>query len=256
MIISNAVHALWSLKPFRLPYWLILEQRRWPVYIPSSYGVVKCNFRYIPTVIGLINEIHINDVYCRGPLKPIREDVIIDIGAFIGLYTLRVANFVSKVIALEPHPESYRLLMENLKINKVSNAMAFPYAIWNREGKVKLFLSPEGKDSHSLVIPRTSNYIKVNALTLDRLCNLLKLNPTIIKMDIEGAEYEALKGAESLINRGETKFAIATYHFRGEYEKVKRLFPNNYVTIKLEGGKYLYAIPKSFFRNEEKSIFS
>jgi len=70
-------------------------------------------------------------------------DVFLDVGAHIGKYTILAAKRVGSeglVIAVEPHPENYRTLIENIKLNSLNNVIALNIAAWKEEGILKLFI--------------------------------------------------------------------------------------------------------------------
>lgn len=67
-----------------------------------------------------------------------KGDVFIDVGAHIGKYTILVAKIVGKeglVIAIEPNPENYETLLENIKLNNLKNVIAVNIAAWNKKQK-------------------------------------------------------------------------------------------------------------------------
>ncbi|MGQ9463520.1 MAG: FkbM family methyltransferase [Candidatus Fervidibacter sp.] len=130
-------------------------------------------------------------------------DTVLDIGANIGYYTLLLAHLVGedgKVIAVEPHPNNFRLLRLNLRLNRVTNVHLVEAAISDTCEQVTLFES-EGSNWHSLhPTDRTSGHgLTVKALTLDVLAQQVPRPIRLIRMDIEGWETRALKsGAKTL----------------------------------------------------------
>ena len=78
-------------------------------------------------------------------LKPIENDVFIDVGAHIGKYTLRVAKLVGaggKVIAIEPDPDNFKALLVGVKMNNLSNVIALNVAAYERECRLPLYVAP------------------------------------------------------------------------------------------------------------------
>ena len=80
-------------------------------------------------------------------IKPKSDEVIVDVGANVGYYTLRLAPFVSKgkIISIEADPESCQMLKTNIKLNALSNVEIHNFAIMDRIGEVTLYQS----DTHS-----------------------------------------------------------------------------------------------------------
>ena len=73
-------------------------------------------------------------------MKNVRKnDVFLDVGAHIGIYTVKLARKVSKVIALEPEPKNYSFLRRNIFINGVNNkVIALPIAASDNDGYADL----------------------------------------------------------------------------------------------------------------------
>ena len=136
--------------------------------------------------------------------NPKLGDTVVDVGAHIGLYSLIAAKRVGssgKVIAIEPDPENCKLLRGNVEINKLTNVSILELAAFSSTSKLKLYLP--GKERgftklSTLMANRavTENFLEIDATTLD--CLLVTQGITEvnwIKIDVEGAELEVLKGA-------------------------------------------------------------
>jgi len=135
--------------------------------------------------------------------SPKKGDTVIDIGANVGAFTVRAAKLVGDkgmVIAIEPEPRNLVLLQQNIKQNNLNNVKIVKKAIWDKPTKIRLYLS-EFSGGHSIKENATAkNYIEVEADCLDNIISELELNHIdFIKLDVEGAELEALKGAEKTL---------------------------------------------------------
>ena len=139
-------------------------------------------------------------------------DIVVDVGAHIGKYTIIASKRVGengKVIAIEAHPGNYEMLNRNIKLNGLTNVTTLNYAVYSKESKIKLFL-PGGKSNHTiyntLISSRATNeekFVEVNANTLDGLLLQGGINHAEvnwIKIDVEGAEFEVLKGAHDIMS--------------------------------------------------------
>lgn len=71
------------------------------------------------------------------------SDVVIDVGAHVGLFTLKVARMARRglIIALEPHPFTFSLLKLNLKMNSIMNVVPLNLALSDYNGLGKLYVS-------------------------------------------------------------------------------------------------------------------
>ena len=82
-----------------------------------------------------------------------KGDVVLDIGANIGYYTLIFARLVGeegKVFAFEPDPENFALLKKNVEINGYHNVVLVQKAISNKTGKIRLFKFDDFKAGHRI----------------------------------------------------------------------------------------------------------
>ena len=139
-------------------------------------------------------------------LKFIRKnDICIDAGANQGIYTIpfaKIAGKKGKVIAIEPMKYAQEILKSNSRINNLKNIKIIDGVISNENKKVILDLT-NGVGSASITREfGKKNVLKVVSTTIDDLVknyDLKKVN--FIKMDIEGCEFLALKGAKKTLKK-------------------------------------------------------
>jgi FkbM family methyltransferase len=130
-------------------------------------------------------------------------DVVIDVGANIGYYTLLFAQLVGIegwVFAFEPEPDNFTILQQNIQLNQYHNISLVQKALSAENKTTKLFLCNENKGMHRLY-PSVccAENINVNSVRLDDELPSWVQHVNFIKMDIEGAEYLALLGMQDLI---------------------------------------------------------
>ena len=140
------------------------------------------------------------------------NETFVDVGANVGSYSLKIAqdykNKGVNVIAIEAHPENYKALCRNIEINGFKNLKAINKAASDHKGIVTMyerFLVGGNRlqsDCYSLcnTFIHETNVVRDDGKTLqvesDTLDNILAMDrPSVMKMDIEGAEVLALKGA-------------------------------------------------------------
>jgi FkbM family methyltransferase len=134
-----------------------------------------------------------------------RGDVAIDIGAHIGYFSSLFSRLVGssgKVIAFEPCPENFPVLVHNLSHKRSSNVHPVQVAVSDQTGHSLLYISP-GHSNHSLIPGYTSNEgaVQVDSVTLDQYLIDAKIDHIdLIKIDAEGAEPKILKGMKGLIS--------------------------------------------------------
>lgn len=140
--------------------------------------------------------------------KPVQGDVVIDIGAHIGAYTLKASELVGaegKVISIEPDPRNFEILEKNIQLNKLANVIALPYVISDIDGATDLYLTADPLFSSvyaSRIRGDLTDKISVKSMRFDTLMRNLRLDRiNWIKVDIEGAEMRFLIAASKILER-------------------------------------------------------
>jgi FkbM family methyltransferase len=139
-------------------------------------------------------------------------DTVFDIGAYVGIYTLRNAKRVRDnglVYAFEPNPSAFARLANNVKINGLTNVQCIPLALGDRAGDQSLYTSTEFEPSSTLFAPHLKNWadsiaeISVQMDTLDHFIaqhGIRRID--VAKIDVEGAEVTVLRGATNALSTG------------------------------------------------------
>jgi FkbM family methyltransferase len=154
------------------------------------------------------------------PMVHVRQgDVVLDCGAHIGGFT-RVAllDGARLVVAIEPERANLAAFRRNFQRElQTGQVRLVEKGVWDTAGKIALHLSSVG-DSHSAVIPQDQGKDEtIDVISLDALVETLKLpRVDFIKMDIEGAELKALRGARKVLARDHPRLAISSYHQKGD----------------------------------------
>lgn len=158
-------------------------------------------------------ELSLNGVYEPTETKLIMAtvkpgQVVLDIGAHIGYYTLILSDIVGKdgwVFAFEPDKKNFEILKKNVEINGCKNVTLVNAAVTSRTGKITLY-DGGGKSSNPTIgdngNPGTT---EVDCVSLDSYFQFLPHVIDFIKMDIEGAEVYALAGMTNLLMRKNNK---------------------------------------------------
>ncbi len=202
-------------------------------------------------VATLSHEPEIREIF---NLKP--GDVVMDVGAHIGSYTVRAARMVGReglVISLEPDPENFRLLMLNIKLNNINNVIVLPYAVSDKNGKIILHRSLE-PGWHSIVrVPdRHIGDVEVHCTTLDTIVNRLGLRKIDwLKIDVEGAEVSVLRGARRALGLAENIIIEVWYE---NLDKVLSILRKEGYAMKiLRRGRYCVYIYAKKCKKENRS---
>jgi FkbM family methyltransferase len=161
-----------------------------------------------------INKVHEESttaLFC----KIVKEgDVVVDLGANIGYFTLLAAKLVGKkgkVYAFEPEPRNYQYLIRNIQLNGYDNVVALQRAVADKPSTVKLFICPYDTGHHTIqkydgieayrpdFVDKKKEFVEVEQVCLDDFLRGITTKINVIKMDVEGAEMLALAGMEQLI---------------------------------------------------------
>ncbi len=135
----------------------------------------------------------------------------INCGAYTGDTIERLKALHGKVEAVacfEPDPDNFKILINYLRLNRntiADSVIALPCGVFRNEIQLKF---ASGNRSNSMISEEGDIFIQ--CVSLDHV--LQSFNPTFISMDIEGAEMEALKGAEKTIVDSKPDLAICVYH--------------------------------------------
>ncbi len=137
---------------------------------------------------------------------PLRDDaVILDIGANLGWYSMLLARRSPhfRIHAFEPEPRNLALLRQNLQQNAITNVTVHAVAVAERNGTMQLFPYHEkNMGRHSLVPQSGCAPIDVQTVVIDELLEAQRIPPDavdFVKIDVEGYELPALRGAAKLL---------------------------------------------------------
>ncbi len=137
-------------------------------------------------------------------LKP--NSIFYDIGANSGYYSLVASRRCSAVYAFEPMPRNIQRFKENIRLNRRHNVTLLELAIANCSSTTQFRY---GSNTENGRLDRNGE-ITVIAATLDELVPSIPY-PDIVKIDIEGAEFQALCGATSILEKARPIFFLATH---------------------------------------------
>ena len=203
---------------------------------------------------GVERSIYYTGTYEKGTLYILKNilkegDVFVDVGANIGLMSILASQVVSnsgKVFAFEPNPNTLEILKKNIELNEVSNIEASSYAIGSKIESSKIYDRwNANRGSASLIKPdyETTSY-DINVIRLTDYFETRGEKITAIKLDIEGYELEALKGALEILKKMSPMLIIECSDVRENLGGADKnalfdfiLNANDYNIYKLKGSK-------------------
>jgi len=135
-------------------------------------------------------------------------DVVFDVGANIGVHTLVLSHLVGEtglVVAVEPCPPIVDKIRSVLDLNDIKNVKLLPYALSDKNATVELFWRSDDTNEGQATFwanGATNTKAVVKTQTLDEIVRQNSINHVnLIKLDIQGAEFQALQGASDTIRQ-------------------------------------------------------
>ncbi|MEO8768534.1 MAG: FkbM family methyltransferase [Ferruginibacter sp.] len=180
------------------------------------------NYDYI---LGTYEDPEALKIFCSW----LKEDTVLyDLGANIGYYALMANQYIKTgvIYSFEPMPGNIRVFNKHLELNrkfiKNDNIKLMPFAISDADKKVS-FSENKGTMEGNTYIEKSSVYtgaqdtFSVQSYSVDSLLQQGYRKPGIIKIDVEGAEYDVLVGAKNTLEKYHPKILLATHdtHLEG-----------------------------------------
>ncbi len=188
---------------------------------------------------GLFGEYLVHEPRVMKEMRKIRGDLFVDVGANRGSYALGLRRHFKRVVACEPNPQ----FVAELKKHSKRNIEILPVAISDKDGKATLFFddTPGRCDgSADTILPvfeynpsskgvkrvtfQGKNGIPVETRSLDSLFH----GPIdLVKIDVEGAEFLVLHGAQRLLREGSIGHVMVELHNSEKQSDLVRLFASH-----------------------------
>jgi FkbM family methyltransferase len=144
--------------------------------------------------------------------------IFVDVGAHAGRWTLPMARFFRRVVAIEPNLDAYRVLTGNVKKAGLVNVYAFNIGLSSEDG-VKTLSELDGIPSRSTLYPEFSRWpvtkqTRVHMVRLDSWLSSSVGKISFIKIDVEGSEVEVLKGAQETLKKWRPRICVEAHSDR------------------------------------------
>jgi FkbM family methyltransferase len=197
----------------------------------TIYALFKTQYCYL----GVISKLF--------PGNP-RFDAVIDVGANIGDFALSMADRARQVVAIEPAVQNFRVLVRNLRLNRVSNVVAYKLAVHDRKARVIL----QGASSDMRIVSEGGGEV-VHAESLDSLLQRLGIDRVdILKIDTQGHEKEVLAGLRQALAAKRIRLQIVEVHAK------RGVDPRDIISLMQSYGyrlahvdPYLFSQPQLYF---------
>jgi len=206
-------------------YHLMLDGRHKRLRIPLRTFTLPNGMRMLVTddvaeafVINFDENFIFKENWLLKNYRPPKGGVVVDVGAFCGLYTVTAAKLVGpkgRVYAVEPAPATFKLLQMNISLNGLKNIVPIERAVADFNGFSNLYI-PHLHSSSSFYSNHLGGFeqvSKVRVTTLDDIIRDYKiLHVDLMKVDIEGVELAALKGASDALGKGIVEKVVVELH--------------------------------------------
>ncbi|MHC5058884.1 MAG: FkbM family methyltransferase [Planctomycetota bacterium] len=201
-----------------------------------KYNLIESHLDHAPmrvTSRGHIWEKKIYNIYSKLLNK---DDIVIDIGAYIGTHTIPMSKFSKKVYAFEANPDIFCCLKKNVECNSIENININNCLISDSKKQLDFYKRLDGTS-------RVSNKsVKGECLSLesDSLDNIIGTDEKIklIKIDVEGHEFNVLEGCKKIIELHRPIIIIEV--FKNKKKQLEEYVTNNnYNMTWLKGDDYL-----------------
>lgn len=204
--------------------------------------------------------------------EPDSADIVFDLGACEGFFTLALQGKVEKVYAFEAFPVLCDMLSstftEDIARDKVE---VCNYAVGNREGTVDFFVL-DSLNASTAEAPKAQEdsvieQCAVPAITLDKFVEDHAIKKvSMIKMDVEGAEYSVLEGARKVLRELKPDLLVSAYHYPRDYDRLTKFLVDAGYSIRKsplvmtdQGGQkrpwYRYALIYATVENNGDCVF-
>lgn len=163
----------------------------------AKYSIRKSSLAEKITDLAIFSEIFLNDSYkvCRIRSK----DIVVDIGAHIGAFSIYASKKSKKVLSYEPFPSTFDSLKKNLSLNGCRNVKIKNMAVGAKEGYSWIYMNKLNSAENSMYRKSRIKH-KVKVTTLAQVLNGIK-RCDVLKIDCEGAEYEIILSSKDALKK-------------------------------------------------------
>ena len=138
-----------------------------------------------------------------------KDDVVLDVGTYIGLHTIELSKLAKKVISFEPQPLVSACVKKTLNAMEIKNVDHYHMALGNETGWTHIHTNGDGDASIRGI--RDAKFTQSFKCKIDKLDNIVKEKVKLIKIDVEGSEFQVLAGAIGLIEEHKPIIIIETF---------------------------------------------
>jgi FkbM family methyltransferase len=143
------------------------------------------------------------------------EDVVLDVGANIGVYSCFAGKRASSVLAIEPYAPNVEAIKDNLRLNALENVSVRVCALGDDETTTALDIAGGGRATGKVSMTQNSDVHSENTAPVyrgDTVVSEVEIVPTIVKIDVEGAERLVISGLSETLSAPECRVVFCEVH--------------------------------------------
>ena len=158
-----------------------------------------------------------NDPFNDEDKKFLKNKDIIDAGAYTGDSSISLSNLTSSNV------ESYEKLVQNIKLNNITNIVPVQASLSDKNGEMELYVSGDNYQGITSDSNRRKfdNSFSIQSMTIDSYVEEHNLNVGLIKVDVEGEEKNLLKGAINTLKTQKPILFLSIYHSVDDFFDIK-----------------------------------
>ncbi len=190
-------------------------------------------------------------IYGTGERSVRAGDIVLDCGANVGVFTREALKAGAKlVVAIEIAPENLECLRRNFAGEiRAGSVVVYPKGVWDKDDFLTLNVDPGNSAADSVVMrpEKAHDGPRVELTTIDKIVAELNLKRVdFIKMDIEGAEQNALRGGRETLAKYHPRLSLSAYHRPDDPQKIPEAVRSAWSGYRMECGPCADA--KTFIR--------
>lgn len=240
MRLKNQLFFKWFNK-IVFPFFYLLHQGKQTIIVNGDKDT-QFTVRVNTSDILVIWEIWKAKIYDDTRFSIQASDIVVDIGAHIGGFSIRAARLTSSgaVYAYEASSKNYSILELNRQINRMENLHIHNNAVSHQSGEMKFFIPSDNGALGSLMQESDSPMETVQATTVTDIINDNKIKQIdYLKMDVEGAEYDILLNCPSETLSKIQRIVMEYHEFEGDqrnHRDLVKLLQSNGFHVEVEDG--------------------